>query len=122
MRCELAQATIAALAVGETPSSDRHAEHIARCLQCQVAVVSQRRVRSVLASLRDDVVTPDPALLNAVLNRLDAIADRDLRHAELVRRAAYLGGAAAAGGLVLAMAAGRLKPTAAWHLAGRLVG
>lgn len=122
MRCEDATAAIASLAAGEEPSRARAADHVATCLRCQAEVARSRRVRSALSTLRDARVDPDPDLLPGLLIALREVADHDEKVAERRRLAAYVGGAAAAGGLVLAMASGRVRPERAATAVHRLVG
>ena len=122
MRCDDATAAIASLAAGETPRKQRAADHVATCLRCQAEVARRRRVRSALATLRGDRVEPGPELLPDLLVTLREVAAHDDKVAERRRLAAYVGGAAAAGGLVLAMASGRVRPAQAATAVHRLVG
>ena len=122
MRCDDAAAAIASLAAGETPAKPKAADHVATCLRCQAEVARTRRVRSALATLRDARVSPDPELLPDLLIALREVADHDEKLAERRRLAAYVGGAAAAGGLVLAVASGRVRPAHAAVAVHRLVG
>ncbi len=125
MQCKDAIAAVSSLAADETPHRQRQAEHVATCLRCQAGVVRDRRVRKALATLRSARVAqerPNPKMLAGLLSTLDDIAERADKQAERARLAAYVGGAAAAGGLVIALAAGRLRPSVAMQTVHRLVG
>lgn len=92
------------------------AEHVSVCLRCQADLVQYRKVLRLLRSLRSEVLEPAPGLLPDILARL---GEEGERHAILSvlhgRRAAYLGGiaaaatAAGAGALVIAGRRSRTK-------------
>jgi len=96
------------------PPARRHVEH---CLRCQAEAAQYRRMLRTLRSLRADLAEPAPGLLDDLLGALDESARR--RRARLTgRRAAYVGGLAAAtaagvsGVIVLASRGRRRLPLA----------
>jgi hypothetical protein len=83
--------------------------HVESCLRCQADLVQYRRLLRTLRALRTDVLEPAPGLLADVFASLEHAGERQAIRAVLHgRRAAYLGGiaaaatAGAAGALVLA--------------------
>ena len=89
-------------------------EHVASCLRCQAELVQYRKLLRSLHQLRTEVLEPAPGTLTAILANLEAAAERGAIRSMLTgRRAAYIGGiaaataaAGAAGAIVLA---GRAK-------------
>ena len=91
-------------------------DHVSACLRCQADLVQYRKVLRLLRDLRSEVLEPAPGLLPDILARL---GEEGERHAILSvlhgRRAAYLGGiaaaatAAGAGALVIASRRSRMK-------------
>jgi hypothetical protein len=93
------------------PRARRHVEH---CLRCQADLVQYRRLLRALRSLRTEVLQPAPGLLPEILASLEHAGERQAVRAALHgRRAAYIGGiaaataAGAAGAIVLAARSGR---------------
>ena len=83
--------------------------HIAVCLRCQAELAQYRKLLRALHQLRTEVLEPAPGLLPDILARLEAASERRAMHFLLDgRRAAYVGGiaaataAGAAGAIVLA--------------------
>ncbi len=83
--------------------------HVETCLRCQAELAQYRKVLRVLHQLRTEVLLPSPGLLPDVLVALEAAGERGAMKSLLTgRRAAYLGGiaaataAGAAGAIVLA--------------------
>jgi hypothetical protein len=71
--------------------------HVESCLRCQADLVQYRRLLRTLRNLRTDVLEPAPGLLTDVLASLEHAGERHAIRAVLNgRRAAYLGGIAAA--------------------------
>ena len=67
------------------------------CLRCQAELVQYRRLLRALRALRTEVLEPAPGLLAEVLADLEAAGERRaIRSLLSGRRAAYLGGLAAA--------------------------
>lgn len=92
MRCDRLGEGLAAAADGLEHLDDLSRHHVERCLRCQADVAQYRRLRRSLGTLRDDEVGPDAALLGEILDGVGAVAHRR----QVGRRAAYLGGLAAA--------------------------
>ena len=71
--------------------------HVDRCLRCQAELVQHRKVLRMLRSLRTEVLEPAPGLLSDILATLEESGERHaLRLLLNGKRAAYLGGIAAA--------------------------
>ena len=89
-----------------SPATRRHVES---CLRCQADLVQYRRLLRTLRSLRTEVLEPAPGLLPEILATIEEAGERHAIRAALHgRRAAYIGGiaaataAGAAGAIVLA--------------------
>jgi hypothetical protein len=72
------------------------ADHLGRCLRCQADLAQYRRLRRTMGTLAADRVVVPAGLAAEVLVGLDEHLDRRARHRVAGRRAAYLGGLAAA--------------------------
>lgn len=108
MQCDEAVEAVASLASGQQPTDVRQAVHVSTCLRCQAAVARDKRLIRQLRGLRSDGPSPDAELLVSVLGAVDAEAASI--KSERTRRLAYVGGAAAtAGGIVIAIAARRVR-------------
>lgn len=90
--------------------------HVESCLRCQADLVQYRRLLRTLRSLRTDVLEPAPGVLVDIFATLEHAGERQaIRGVLHGRRAAYLGGiaaataAGAAGALVLAARSRRPK-------------
>lgn len=102
---------------GGRPASDALTRHVDRCLFCQAELVQYRKLLRALHQLRTEVLEPAPGLLTDVLASLEAAGERSaVRSLVRGRRAAYLGGiaaataaAGAAGAMVLASRARQRK-------------
>lgn len=114
--CEAVADRLAAVADGtdELPRPARR--HVEGCLRCQADLVQYRRLLRTLRTLRTEVLEPAPGLLTEVLASIERAGERQAIRAVLHgRRAAYLGGiaaataAGAAGALALAARNRRLK-------------
>jgi hypothetical protein len=93
--------------------------HVEQCLRCQAELVQYRKLLRALRTMRTEVLEPAPGLLPEVLANLEeAVERRALRNMLRGRRAAYVGGlaaataAGAAGAIVLATRARRRMPLA----------
>ena len=81
--------------------------HVEQCLRCQAEVVQYRKLLRALQAMRAEVIEPAPGLLPELLNAVGEAAEhRAMRGALSGRKAAYLGGiaaatAAAAGGAIV---------------------
>jgi hypothetical protein len=71
--------------------------HVDTCLRCQAELVQYRKVLRTLHLLRTEVLQPAPGTLPDILSALEAAGERRaMRHLLTGRRAAYVGGIAAA--------------------------
>jgi len=71
--------------------------HVERCLRCQADLVQHRRVLRALQSLRTEVLEPAPGLVAEILTHVEEAGERQAIRSLLTgRRAAYIGGLAAA--------------------------
>ena len=71
--------------------------HVVSCLRCQAELVQYRKLLKALRQLRTDILEPAPGTLTAILANLEAVGERGAMRSLLAgRRAAYLGGLAAA--------------------------
>jgi len=114
VRCEdFADALAASADVrdgSQSASLDRAARlHVEQCLRCQAELVQYRRLLRALRTLRSEVLEPAPGLLSDILATVEQAGERHAVRSLLSgRRAAYLGGlaaataAGAAGAIVLA--------------------
>ena len=97
MRCDELVDVLAEEADG--PSSlDRSARrHVEQCLRCQAELVQHRRILRAMRQLRTEVLEPAPGLLAEILATVEEAGERHAVRSLLAgRRAAYLGGIAAA--------------------------
>ena len=83
--------------------------HVETCLRCQAELAQYRKVLRTLHQLRTELLEPAPGLLPDILVALEAAGERGaMKYLLTGRRAAYLGGiaaataAGAAGAIVLA--------------------
>lgn len=84
--------------------------HVGACLRCQADLVQHRRMLRTLRALRTDLLEPSPGLVTDVLAHIEEAGEHHAVRSLLTgRRAAYIGGlaaataaAGAAGALVLA--------------------
>ena len=109
MRCEQVVDDLADLAAGHAEAvAPDHVAHVEHCLRCQAEMVQYRKLLRALRTLRTEVLEPSPGLLADVLAGIEEEAERHAIAGLLRgRRAAYLGGlaaatAAAGGAIVLA--------------------
>ncbi len=71
--------------------------HVETCLRCQAELAQYRKVLRALHQLRTEVLEPAPGLLPDIFATLGAAGERRAMHHLLTgRRAAYVGGIAAA--------------------------
>jgi hypothetical protein len=88
---------LSAILDGEIELESEETGDLATDLRFQAELAQYRRLHRSLRGLRDAVVDPGPALVDEVLTVLDEQADRHgLRAVITPKRAAYLGGIAAA--------------------------
>ena len=71
--------------------------HVDRCLRCQAELVQYRKLLRALHNLRTQVLEPTPGLLADILAHIEEAGERRAVRSMLTgRRAAYVGGIAAA--------------------------
>jgi len=117
--CDELCALLPGVADGSVLLTGDDRDHVEHCLNCQAELVQYRRVLRQLRALRTDLLEPAPGLLTDVLAALEEAGERRaLRELLSGRRAAYLGGIAAAtaagvgGAIVLASRSRRRWPLA----------
>ncbi len=97
MRCDGLATDLAGAADGSLKLDRGDRRHVDHCLRCQAELVRYKRLLRVTRSLRAEALVPPESLLGDVLAHLESAGDRAaLRGAMHGRRAAYLGGIAAA--------------------------
>ncbi len=97
MRCEQVADALAEAAGGSVLLPPDARRHVEECLRCQAEMVQYRKLLRALRALRVDVLEPAPGAITDVLAALEEESER--RSVRLLlhgRRAAYLGGLAAA--------------------------
>ncbi len=97
MPCDEIRPLLAGVVDGTHRLDRSERRHVETCLRCQAELARYRRMLRVMATLRTQVAPPPPGLLGDVLATLEAAGERGAVRATLTgRRAAYLGGIAAA--------------------------
>ena len=97
VRCEDVSPVLGDAASGAVPFDAATRLHIEHCLRCQAEVVQYRRVLRGLRAMRTQVLEPAPGLLPGILAGIEEAGERRaLRELLDGRRAAYVGGLAAA--------------------------
>ena len=97
MRCDDVADDLAAAADGSVLLGRAERRHVESCLRCQAELVQYRKVLRAMRALRTEVLEPAPGLLADVLANLEASGERRaIRSMIQGRKAAYLGGLAAA--------------------------
>lgn len=116
IRCHDVAAELSAAAEESVTLSNATRAHVEGCLRCQADLVQYRKLLRSLRSLRTEVLQPAPGLLPEILAHIEEAGERHAIRAALHgRRAAYIGGiaaataAGAAGAIVLASRNKRLK-------------
>ncbi len=101
---------------GATVAGADISRHVETCLRCQAELAQYRKVLRALHQLRTEVLEPAPGLLPDILSSIGAASERGaMRFLLTGRRAAYVGGiaaataAGAAGAIVLATRARHRK-------------
>lgn len=114
--CNEVATELSAAAEESVPLSNATRAHVEGCLRCQADLVQYRKLLRSLRSLRTEVLQPAPGLLPEILAHIEEAGERHAIRAALHgRRAAYIGGiaaataAGAAGAIVLASRNKRLK-------------
>lgn len=97
MCCDRMVDELAASAGDEAALDAATRAHVGECLRCQSELVKFRRVLRALQTLRTEVLEPAPGLVAEVLAHIEEAGERHAIRSLLTgRRAAYLGGLAAA--------------------------
>jgi hypothetical protein len=97
MRCEELVEGLSAVADGSMLLDRNERRHVERCLRCQAELVQYRKLLKAMRAMRTEVLEPAPGLLADVLASLEEAGERHaIRSLISGRRAAYLGGLAAA--------------------------
>lgn len=114
MRCEVIAERLPGVDDGSAVLDRHERTHVERCLRCQAELAQYRRLLKAMQLLRDDLAPSPPGLLGDVLTTLETVGERSaIRGALSGRRAAYIGGiaaaatAAGAGAAVVLVARGR---------------
>jgi hypothetical protein len=114
--CDALADELGGVADGSHQLSRQGRRHVESCLRCQADLVQYRRLLRTLRALRTEVLEPAPGLLADVFATLEHAGERHAVRGVLHgRKAAYLGGlaaataAGAAGAIVLAARNRRLK-------------
>jgi hypothetical protein len=97
VRCDEVADRLADAADGSVMLDRAARRHVDRCLRCQAEVVQYRKLLRALHNLRTEVLEPAPGLVSDILAHLEAAGERRAVRSMLTgRRAAYVGGIAAA--------------------------
>jgi len=96
VRCEVLAEHLPAAADEPGALDAEQVEHLGRCLRCQADVATYRRLRRTLRGFASEHEPVPPDLVTEVLLGLDEVRERRTRQRVAGRRAAYLGGLAAA--------------------------
>jgi len=97
MLCEELAPDLSAAADGSALLGGPQREHVERCLHCQAELVQYRKLLRAMHALRTEVLEPAPGMLADILANVSAAGERRAVRSMLQgRRAAYLGGLAAA--------------------------
>lgn len=97
MRCDDVLAVLPRISDGSELASPEVREHVDGCLRCQAELVQYRKLLKALHQLRTQVLEPTPGLVPDILAAIEAAGERGaIRSLMAGRRAAYVGGIAAA--------------------------
>ncbi len=96
MRCEDLAARLPSLAEGPGSLEPDELHHVERCLRCQADIARYRRLRRAMVAMGAERLAVPPDLAAQVIAGLDEAGPGRPRHRSTGRRAAYLGGLAAA--------------------------
>ena len=119
--CEALRPVLAGVIDGSAKLDRAERRHVDQCLRCQAEVAQYRRLLRAMHNLRVDVLEPSPGLLADLLSSLEEAGERQAVRSLLSgRRAAYLGGiaAATAAGAAGAMVFASRSRRSRWPLAG----
>ncbi len=114
--CSTVADALPGIVEGATVADPAIRRHVETCLRCQAELAQYRKVLRALHQLRTEVIEPAPGLLPDILSSIGAASERRaMRFLLTGRRAAYVGGiaaataAGAAGAIVLATRARHKK-------------
>jgi hypothetical protein len=97
VQCDQVAERLPAAAEGLEALDPAARRHVERCLRCQADAVQYRRLLRAMRALRTEVLVPAPGLLPELLASLGEAGEQQAVRAMFRgRRAAYLGGLAAA--------------------------
>jgi hypothetical protein len=97
VRCEQVADVLADAAEGAITLEPAARAHVDQCLRCQAEVVQYRKLLRSLRAMRIQVLEPAPGLVPEILAYIEEAGERRaLRELLDGRKAAYLGGLAAA--------------------------
>jgi hypothetical protein len=97
MQCEELSTDLSAAADGSMLLGGEQRDHVEQCLQCQAELVQYRKLLRAMRTMRTEVLVPAPGLVADILANVSAAGERRaIRSMIQGRRAAYLGGLAAA--------------------------
>ena len=95
--CSTVADALPAIVDGSTVADVDLRRHVDTCLRCQAELAQYRKVLRALHQLRTEVLEPAPGLLPDIFASLEAAGERRaMRFLLTGRRAAYVGGIAAA--------------------------
>ena len=116
MRCDDLAVDLSAVADGSVLIGADQRRHVECCLRCQAELVQYRKLLRAMRTMRTEVLEPAPGLLADLLAGVAGAGERRaMRSMVRGRRAAYLGGlaaataAGAAGAIVFASRTRRLR-------------
>lgn len=97
MQCDEIAEALPGVVDGSARIDRGQRRHVERCLRCQAELAQYRKLLRAMQALRTEVAPPPAGLVGDVLAHLEAAGERSAVRATLSgRRAAYLGGIAAA--------------------------
>ena len=97
MLCDDLAVDLSTVADGSVLMGADQRRHVESCLRCQAELVQHRRILRAMRSLRTELIEPAPGLLAEILATVEEAGERHAMRSLLGgRRAAYIGGLAAA--------------------------
>lgn len=97
MRCDQIFATLPGFVDGSARLDRSERRHVEQCLRCQAELARYRKLLRAMRSLRTDTGPAPDGLVGSILAHVEAAGERSAVRATLTgRRAAYIGGIAAA--------------------------
>jgi hypothetical protein len=97
VQCDEIAELLPGIVDGGQVADRRIQRHVESCLRCQAELVQYRKLLKAMRAMRTEVLEPAPGLLADVLASLEEAGERHaIRSLISGRRAAYLGGLAAA--------------------------